>query len=204
MHRLTEVVRRRSVRAGLLAASVGAVLLAPIATSSGGPAGAVVIGGAKNLSDQVRVELGTEARRKYRRARSGVQRLPRQPRGGRANIYGKFAGGAAYLAKAIKDRQAMYGDRQVTVFAGDNIGASPLANGLFFEEPATIVTNLMNVDLASVGNHEFDKGTVELKRIQNGGCHPLDGLHRGAVRPGRRLPRPTSTPAPTSSTSRPT
>ena len=54
------------------------------------------------------------------------------------NIYGKFAGGAAYLAKAVKDRQATYGDRQATVFAGDNIGASPLANGLFFEEPITI------------------------------------------------------------------
>src|SRR5262249_37831028 len=67
-------------------------------------------------------------------------------------------------------KQAQYGRRQVTVLAGDNIGASPLANGLFHEEPATIVTNLMNVDFASVGNHEFDKGRAELKRIQRGGC----------------------------------
>ena len=57
------------------------------------------------------------------------------------------------------------------MFAGDNIGASPLANGLFFEEPITIASNLMNVDFASVGNHEFDKGSTELLRIQNGGCH---------------------------------
>ena len=64
------------------------------------------------------------------------------------------------------------------MFAGDNIGASPLANGLFFEEPITIATNLMNVDFASVGNHEFDKGSAELLRIQNGGCNPVDGLHR--------------------------
>ena len=88
------------------------------------------------------------------------------------NIYGQFAGGAAYLAKAVKDRQALYGDQQVTLFAGDNIGASPLANGLFFEEPITIASNLMNVDLAPVGNHEFDKGRAELLRIQNGGCNP--------------------------------
>jgi 5'-nucleotidase len=88
------------------------------------------------------------------------------------NIYGQFAGGAAYLAKAVKDRQALYGDHQATLFAGDNIGASPLANGLFFEEPITIASNLMNVDLASVGNHEFDKGRAELLRIQNGGCNP--------------------------------
>ena len=29
----------------------------------------------------------------------------------------------------------------------------------------------MRVDFASVGNHEFDKGSAELLRIQNGGCH---------------------------------
>jgi 5'-nucleotidase len=70
----------------------------------------------------------------------------------------------------IKERQARY-DREVTVMAGDNIGASPLANGLFHEEPITIASNLMNVDIAAVGNHEFDKGSKELVRIQNGGCH---------------------------------
>jgi 5'-nucleotidase len=86
-------------------------------------------------------------------------------------LYGKYAGGAPYLAKMVKDRQAQYRDNQVTVLAGDNIGASPLANGLFHEEPITIASNLMNVDLASVGNHEFDKGATELLRIQNGGCH---------------------------------
>ena len=91
---------------------------------------------------------------------------------GGLNIYGQFAGGAAYLAKVVKAQQAQYGSNQATVFAGDNIGASPLANGLFYEEPATIVANLMNVDFASVGNHEFDKGSAELQRIQNGGCHP--------------------------------
>ena len=59
---------------------------------------------------------------------------------------------------------------EITVFAGDNIGASPLVDGLFFGEPSTIVANLMNADFASVGNHEFDKGSDELLRIQNGGC----------------------------------
>jgi 5'-nucleotidase len=92
------------------------------------------------------------------------------------NIYGHFAGGAAYLSKLVKDKQAEYGKtKQATIFAGDNIGASPLANGLFFEEPVTIASNLMHVDLASVGNHEFDKGSKELLRIQNGGCKPVDG-----------------------------
>ena len=33
----------------------------------------------------------------------------------------------------------------------------------------------MHVDFASVGNHEFDKGSTELLRIQNGGCKPVVG-----------------------------
>ncbi len=89
---------------------------------------------------------------------------------GTLNIYGQFAGGAAWLAEAIDDKQALYDDRSLTVFAGDNVGASPLVDGLFFGEPSTIVANLMHVDFASVGNHEFDKGAQELLRLQRGGC----------------------------------
>jgi 5'-nucleotidase len=33
----------------------------------------------------------------------------------------------------------------------------------------------MHVDFGSVGNHEFDEGSAELLRMQNGGCHPTDG-----------------------------
>ena len=98
---------------------------------------------------------------------------------GALNIYGRFAGGAAYLAKAIKNRQARYGNRSVTVFAGDNIGASPLPNSVFFEEPITTVANVLGVDFASVGNHEFDKGYKELLRIQKGGCHQPEGCKGG-------------------------
>ena len=54
-------------------------------------------------------------------------------------------------------------------------GASPLVDGLFFGEPSTIIANLMHVDFASVGNHEFDKGAQELLRLQHGGCHPDEG-----------------------------
>ena len=82
----------------------------------------------------------------------------------------------------MKERQARVRALQATVFAGDNIGASPLANGFFHEEPITIASNLMRVDFASVGNHEFDKGSAELLRIQNGGCH-ADGCEDWALRP---------------------
>ncbi|HKP19826.1 MAG TPA: bifunctional metallophosphatase/5'-nucleotidase [Gaiellaceae bacterium] len=155
--------------------AVTVVLAAPLASPRSASAN-VVISGAKSLSDRVSVTYAD----KRATATTDVHILAFNDLHGTLdpagqNIYGHYAGGAAYLAKAIKDRQALYGDRQATVFGGDNIGASQLANGLFHEEPITIATNLMNVDFGSVGNHEFDKGKKELRRIQNGGCHPVDG-----------------------------
>ena len=154
--------------------ALGVVLTAPLARSGGNEAGAITISGARSLSDDVVVNFGRDAAKSKT---TDVHLLAFNDLHGNLeaagnNIYGQFAGGAAYLAKAVKDRQALYGDREATIFAGDNIGASPLANGLFFEEPITIASNLMNVDFASVGNHEFDKGSAELLRIQNGGCNP--------------------------------
>jgi 5'-nucleotidase len=164
-------VRNRRVVVGLLAvAAVGTALAAPLATSSR-PAGATTIGGARSLADQVSVQF-----RRPKDRTTDVHLLAwndfhgNLEAGGGLNIYGQFAGGAAWLAKAVHDKQAAYGNKQISVIAGDNIGASPLVDGLFFGEPSTIVTNLMNADFASVGNHEFDKGAAELLRIQQGGC----------------------------------
>ena len=156
----------------LVVGAVAVVLVAPLAPSSPATQDTVVISGARSLSDQVSVSYGGD----HGSRTTDIHVLAFNDLHGNLeaagnNIYGKFAGGAAYLSKAIKDRQALYGSRQATVFAGDNIGASPLANGLFHEEPITIASNLMHVDFGSVGNHEFDKGSAELQRIQRGGCH---------------------------------
>ncbi|MCO6010196.1 bifunctional metallophosphatase/5'-nucleotidase [Actinoallomurus purpureus] len=167
-------LRSRAARAGLIAVALGAVAAAPLAVTGSQPAGAVTIAGARTLSDKVTVDWAG----KHRPGRTTDVHLLAwndfhgnlEPAG--LNIYGKYAGGAAYLAKAVRDKQAEYGAREATVMAGDNIGASPLVNGLFNEEPATIMANLMNVDFSSVGNHEFDKGKTELQRVQNGGCAP--------------------------------
>ncbi|HEV8649790.1 MAG TPA: bifunctional metallophosphatase/5'-nucleotidase [Actinomycetes bacterium] len=156
--------------------AVGVVLAAPLAAPNRATAGAVSISGARSLSDQVLVSYSKPVKQRSTDVHLlAFNDLHGNLEAGGLNLYGKFAGGAAYLAKAVKDRQARYGDLQATLLAGDNIGASPLANGLFFEEPVTIATNLMNVDFGSVGNHEFDKGKDELLRIQNGGCHPAGG-----------------------------
>ena len=166
-------LRNRRVRVVLVAAAVAAATI-PFAPAPAGAAGAVSITGPRTVTDSVEVtfDAGQPPATDVHLLAYNDFHGNLEPSG---SIYGKYAGGAAYLAKAVLDRQALYGDRQATVMAGDNIGGSPLANGLFFEEPATIVTNLMNVDYGSVGNHEFDKGTDELLRIQNGGCHPDEG-----------------------------
>lgn len=160
----------------LAAIALGVVLAAPLASPNRASAGPI-ISGARSLSDRIQVTYGQASKD----GTTNVHLLAFNDLHGNLeaaslNIYGKFAGGAAYLAKAVKDRQAQYGPFQATIFAGDNIGAAPLQNGLFHEEPIEIVSNLMHVDFASVGNHEFDKGATELLRIQNGGCHP-DGCN---------------------------
>jgi 5'-nucleotidase len=160
----------------LAAIAVGVVLAAPLASPNKAAAGPI-ISGARTLSDRVTVNFAAVP---PGHTTADVHLLAFNDLHGTLDpagqtLYGQFAGGAAYLAKAVKDKQAAYGANQATVFAGDNIGASQLASALFHDEPITIASNLMHVDFASVGNHEFDEGSAELLRVQNGGCHPTDG-----------------------------
>ena len=176
---MRRLLRAPATTAGLASAALGAVLLAPLAghgAATGVTAGTVQISGAGTLSDALTVSFTGGSTGTGGTAHTGdVHVLAWNDFHGNLepaslNIYGKFAGGAAYLAKAVKDKQKAYGRGQATVLAGDNIGAAPLADALFHEEPATIVTNLMHADFSSVGNHEFDQGSKELLRVAHGGC----------------------------------
>lgn len=84
------------------------------------------------------------------------------------------AGGVEYMATLVRGLRAKHRN-SVFVAAGDLVGASPLLSGLFHDEPTVESLSLMGLDLASVGNHEFDDGRAELLRLQNGGCHPTEG-----------------------------
>ena len=87
-------------------------------------------------------------------------------------------GGAEYLATALETlRHKAPGGRSLTVAAGDLIGGSTFLSGLFHDEPSVESLNAMGLDVSSVGNHEFDEGTTELLRMQDGGCHPKDGCY---------------------------
>jgi 5'-nucleotidase len=83
-------------------------------------------------------------------------------------------GGAEYIAAHVQRLKAR-NPLNVVVGAGDFIGASPLISALFFDEPAIETLNKIGVEFNAVGNHEFDKGSVELRRLQGGGCKLTDG-----------------------------
>ena len=100
-------------------------------------------------------------------------------------------GGADMLAgyvTALKARNPL----NVVVGAGDFIGATPLISSLFFDEPSVETLNRIGVEFTAVGNHEFDRGATELKRLQAGGCKLNQGIAEpnsckglGSATPGR-------------------
>src|ERR1700676_4414310 len=83
------------------------------------------------------------------------------------------AGGAEYMATLVKQLRQGAGNT-IFVAAGDLIGASPFLSAMFHDEPTIESLSMMGLEVASVGNHEFDEGKDELLRMQNGGCHPVD------------------------------
>src|ERR687888_2284055 len=107
----------------LAAIAVGVVLAAPLASPNKASAGPI-ISGAKTLSDQVAVSFadvppGHETSEVHILAFNDLHGTL-DPGG--QNLYGQFAGGAAFLAKAVKAKQTQYGlDNEATVCAGDNI-----------------------------------------------------------------------------------
>ena len=97
------------------------------------------------------------------------------------------AGGAAYLATHVKTLESQ-SKNSILLSAGDNIGASPLASALFHDEPTIEFLGDIGLDASAVGNHEFDEGYAELKRIQLGGCHPTDGCQFRQPYTGAKFP----------------
>lgn len=84
------------------------------------------------------------------------------------------AGGAEYMATLVKQLREGH-KNTIFVAAGDLIGASPFLSAMFHDEPSIESLSMMGLAISSVGNHEFDEGKTELLRMQNGGCHPVDG-----------------------------
>ncbi|MFT7580526.1 MAG: 2',3'-cyclic-nucleotide 2'-phosphodiesterase (5'-nucleotidase family), partial [Myxococcota bacterium] len=88
------------------------------------------------------------------------------------------SGGVAWLASHAKALRAEV-EHSVFVSAGDLVGGSPYLSGRFHDEPTVEAMNVAGLDINGVGNHEFDEGPDELKRLATGGCHPIDGCQDG-------------------------
>ena len=95
---------------------------------------------------------------------------------GPGNVGSDPAGGGEYLSAKLSQLRQGHAN-SITVAAGDLIGGSPFLSGLFHDEPSVESLNAMGLVVSSVGNHEFDEGVTELLRMQNGGCHPVDGCY---------------------------
>jgi 5'-nucleotidase len=104
--------------------------------------------------------------------------------GGTADVN---AGGATFLAYHIDKLRQRNPENSVVVSAGDLIGASPVISGLFHDEPTIDLMNMIGLDINGVGNHEFDDGRDELLRMQNGGCHPVDGCQASSTFTGAKF-----------------
>lgn len=89
---------------------------------------------------------------------------PATPAGKSLNV-----GGIAYLASLVKELKAA-NPNNVVVGAGDMVGASPFVSSFMHDEPTVDALNQLGLEVTAVGNHEFDGGSKELQRMQNGGC----------------------------------
>jgi 5'-nucleotidase len=80
-------------------------------------------------------------------------------------------GGSAHVAATVAALQESFAteteDAGASLFvgAGDLVSASPFESSVYKDEPTIEVLNAMGLDVSSVGNHEFDRGTEELRRI---------------------------------------
>ena len=96
------------------------------------------------------------------------------PNGSNGRVGDMEVGGLAHLAAHLHHLREGQ-PHTITVSAGDLIGASPLVSALFHDEPTITLMSDLGLEINGVGNHEFDEGWEELERMQQGGCHPVDG-----------------------------
>lgn len=92
----------------------------------------------------------------------------------------KMAGGAEYLAAYLKKHEAENPENTLLVHAGDAVGASSPASALLQDEPTIEIFNKLGFDVGTLGNHEFDEGVQEMKRLIFGGKHEATGDFAGA------------------------
>ena len=112
-------------------------------------------------------------------------------------LSGRPVGGAAVLASYLEAETADSDNGSIIVHAGDQVGASPPISALLQDEPSIQFLNMLGNKycrywfkmnpkcnlVGTLGNHEFDEGVDEMKRLLNGGNHAngpfLEDPYRG-------------------------
>jgi 5'-nucleotidase len=111
----------------------------------------------------------------------GINDFHGQVTGGR-NINNHPVGGAAVLASYIKAEQQGMEENTIITMSGDQTGAAPPASGLLKDEPSILFLNTLGNNhcstqdrmapqcnvVATMGNHEFDKGFQGMTEMLNG------------------------------------
>ncbi|MCM3734693.1 bifunctional metallophosphatase/5'-nucleotidase [Bacillus cytotoxicus] len=97
-------------------------------------------------------------------------------------LNGKPAGRAEYITSYINAYKQQF-PHTLLVHTGDMIGGSPPISALFQDEPTIEFLNMLQFDVGTIGNHEFDEGVTELKRLIDGGFHPKTGMFPGSSFP---------------------
>lgn len=95
-------------------------------------------------------------------------------------VAGQSVGRADYLATYLKHRKVENAKSTLLVHAGDMIGASPPVSALLKDEPTIDFLNTLGFSVGTVGNHEFDRGVDELKRLVEGRQGAEEGNFGGA------------------------
>jgi 5'-nucleotidase len=81
-------------------------------------------------------------------------------------------GGVAWLGAWLDRAAESHPGRTIRVHAGDMVGASPLISSHFHDEPTIEATNQMELDVGTLGNHEFDEGGAEALRLVRQARYP--------------------------------
>ncbi|WP_082797464.1 bifunctional 2',3'-cyclic-nucleotide 2'-phosphodiesterase/3'-nucleotidase [Neobacillus drentensis] len=95
-------------------------------------------------------------------------------------VSNRAVGGIEYLAAYLKQREATNPANTLMLQAGDLVGASRPVSALLQDEPTIRFMNEIGMDIGTIGNHEFDEGVAEMKRLIYGGAHPKTEAKYGA------------------------
>ena len=94
-----------------------------------------------------------------------------------SKVGNETVGTAAYLAAHLKKREADNPNNTIKIHAGDAVGASRPVSALLQDEPTIEMFNKLKFDIGTLGNHEFDEGVEEMKRLIKGGVHAKTKHH---------------------------